>query len=149
MSNKRAYYKITAVIVCLSFLYAPISDVLPGWFGFEVDHHHTHVGGTWHGPDDHQAGSSLFTSADKNEHDTLHLSRVSLDGDKTEKSSVVETDQKMPNGLGHHVHLVEVVQPSTHYEPPHHMAGDMEIMEFNRPEYRLSPPLLKPPKLIA
>lgn len=149
MVSRRACFKITAILVCLSFLYAPISDVLPGWFGFEIDHHHTHLGGTWHAPDDHHAASNLFTPSDENEHETSHLSRALLDRDKAPQSNISQTDQKMPNGLGHHVHLVDVVQPSSLHEPPQLMPGAMEIIVVHQPEYKLSPPLLKPPKFTA
>lgn len=148
MVSRRAYYKITAILVCVSFLYAPLSDVVPGWFGMDLGHH-SHSDGIWHGQDDHH--KALFNSISYNEngYDKGPQTPVAIEYDDAAYTYDSQNDRTLPDGHGHHVHMVDALCFSSLLKLPSLITGPTKLVGARQPRYRLSPPLLKPPKFSA
>ena len=141
MERNNFKYRFLAVVVALSFVYTPLSGVIPSWLGLGDGSFHIHSDHVWQASDDHH---HMHGSEDVGFLETPHLGN-----DAREDIFSASSDHEQQNRHAPHMHFVDILMAEGLVVPPAPFFESGEIEASTSTFYAFTAPLLKPPRVLA
>lgn len=135
-------YRFMAAVVALSFIYAPMSGVVPSWLGLENGSFHTHHDHVWHASGDHH-----HHLPEVRETGLLETSQLDADAQQIPSSALL--DQEQQGRHAPHMHFVDLLVSEGLVAPPPLLLEPGETEVLTVPIFAVTSPLFKPPRSLA
>ncbi|MEQ8733406.1 MAG: hypothetical protein RIC29_00660 [Rhodospirillaceae bacterium] len=139
MKTRSLTLRLMSMMVAVSFVYAPLSGVIPGWLGFDSGPYHVHYDHVFQGAGDHHHSHG-------DEHYQPILTADSQIHDERFES---DTEQNGQHSHGPHMHFIDVMHSAFTLSLPSSSHELARISRSQQPEYLFPAPLFRPPQTIA
>jgi hypothetical protein len=128
-------------IVAMSFIYAPLSGVVPSWLGFDDGPFQCHLDHVWQGTKDQHHHAHDLNGGDENQ-DLFETANLQMH----EEQSAFDDERNAPHSHAPHMHFIDVMDCAFTLLTPIFSREQVKISEGQQPEYLFPVPLLKPPQ---
>ena len=139
MKTRSLIFRLISMMVAVCFIYAPLSGVIPGWFGFDSGPHHVYYDHVFQG-----VGDFDHSHGDENVQPIL-----TSDSQMHDERFESDTEQNGQHSHGPHMHFIDVMESAFTLLLPSFSHELVRISRGQQPEYLSPAPLFRPPQTIA